>query len=105
MLINLLDCFFLGFGIARVARLIGGLDVNDDDIVILQRLNRGRSFTFEIGIGEAGCAGDFDKVEVDEFRQSPEEVNGGDACAFEAETFFENFRVWLFCPVPRARLS
>ncbi len=36
VLINLLDCLFLGFWIARVACLIGGLDVNDDDIVILQ---------------------------------------------------------------------
>ncbi len=50
VLINLLDCLFLGFGIARVARLIGGLDMDDDDIVILQRLNRGCSFTLEIGI-------------------------------------------------------
>ena len=49
MLINLLDCLFLGFWVARVARFIGGLDVNDDDVVILERLNRGRSFTLEIG--------------------------------------------------------
>ena len=95
VLINLLNRFFLGFGIARVARLIGGLDVDDDDIVILERLNRGGAFALELGICEAGCAGDFDEVEVDEFGQSPEEVNSGDACAFEAETFFEAFE---FCP-------
>ena len=38
--INLLDCLFLGFGVARMARLIGGLDMDDDDIVILKGLNR-----------------------------------------------------------------
>ena len=90
--IDLLEGLNLGIRAAFVRSLVGGLDMDAHQIVLLQRRDGMSSLGGVVGIEIAGCPGHVDPLPADQLGQTAEQIDGGDHCAANAVKLLERLQ-------------
>lgn len=98
VLVDLLEGFDFCGGVAEVARFVGGLDVDNDEIVVVEGGDGGGTFARVVRVQKAGCSFDVEHGHADSFGEAANEIDGGDDRAADAISFvkwFERFGATL----------
>ncbi len=101
MFIDLLDSLFLHLGIATVRSLIRCLYVDNNDVILLEGLDCGRSLTLIIRIDKTGGARNIDQVKADQLCQTPDEINRSDCSTLDSKALLESFHLGFFALSPK----
>ncbi len=89
--------------VAHVSRLVGRLDVDEDEVVTRERRKRGARLGGVVGVEVAGGAGHVYDLDAGVAADALDEVDGGDDRAVEPTQLAEAWAASAPCPGPTAR--
>ena len=104
-LIDLFERFHFLSKVTFMRRLIGSLDVDANQIVFRNRVDRVFSFRGIVSIRIAGRSGNFDAIPTDQRRQAAKQIDSCDHGAFDTVHFLERSQVWLLPQPPQPNIS